>query len=560
MREGIVTELIMSSLAYASEEMGITLRNSSYSPNIRDRMDHSCAILDAGGRLLAQAEHIPVHLGSLPWGLKKTLEFVECEGMELHDRDTLIVNNPYISGTHLNDITLITPIFFRNRIVAFSASKAHHSDVGGKVPGSIPADATEIFQEGLIIDPVKLLRRGRLDESVLHILSSNSRDPYQRLGDIKAQTAANRLGRKRVQSILEDHGISAFKNASETALNRSERMMRLSISEFPDGSSEAVDWMEMPDMPEIQLKVRIIKQADRILIDYTGTAEQMKAPINAVYGVTLSGVYFVMKCLTDPGIVMNDGCFRPVTVNVPEGTLLNPQFPFPVSAGNTETSMRNADILFKAMTRFAGNRVPAACGGSMNNVMIGGVFRSKTWSFYETNAVGMGASSELDGTDGVHCNMTNTLNSPVELVEVDYPVSIVKYQFREGSGGTGKWRGGCGIERSYLIQAPNTSMTLMSEREFHSPWGLNGGDGGATTEIFLNRGGKITRVPSKCTLELNEGDVVTINTAGGGGYGRKEDRDFAKIETDRRNGIMDAQNLTSVSPAWITVRRHEKRR
>ena len=534
----IVSEIIKSSLTFCSEEMGVALRNSAYSPNIKDRMDHSCAILDSGGRLLAQAEHIPVHLGSLPWGLKKTLEYVEREGMELLKGDMVLVNNPYLSGTHLNDVTVISPVFHGNSIVAYSANKAHHSDIGGKVPGSIPADATELFQEGIIIDPVKLVNRGKIDNNILSLLSSNSRDPYQRKGDLRAQIAANILGGRRLTSLLAEYGLRSFESAAESALDYSEKMTRLEIARFPDKSGEATDVMEMPGMDGIIMHVVVSKKNDSITIDYSGTSSQVRAPINGVYGVTLSAVYYVLKCITDPDIMMNDGCFRPVTVNAPSGTLLNPTFPYPVSAGNTETSMRNADLLLRAFYALVPDRIPASCGGSMNNVMIGGLAGGRTWSFYETNAVGAGALNGRDGIDGIHCNMTNTLNTPAELVEVYYPLAIAGYQFREGSGGKGRWRGGAGVERSYRIKSDDTLFTVMAEREFHGPLGLEGGGEGGRTEVLLKHNGRTQRIPSKCTLSLSAGDVVTVRTAGGGGFGPYAERDKASLEKDMRERLV----------------------
>lgn len=533
----IVSELIRSSLTFCSEEMGIALRNSAYSPNIKDRMDHSCAVLDSGGRLLAQAEHIPVHLGSLPWGLKRTLEYLEKEGTELLKGDMVIVNNPYLSGTHLNDVTLIAPVFHKGSIIAYAANKAHHSDVGGKVPGSIPSDATDLFQEGMIIDPVKAVSRGRIDANVLSLLSSNSRDPYQRKGDLRAQVAANILGERRISSIVREHGLKSFEAACGSALDYSERITRSSLDSFPDASGEASDVMEMPGMGDVRLHVTVSKRKDTVSVDYTGTSEQVRAPINAVYGVTLSAVYYVLKCITDPDLMMNDGCFRPVKVNAPAGTVLNPEFPYPVSAGNTETSMRNADLLLSAFHAIVPDRIPASAGGSMNNVMMGGIHKGRTWSFYETNAVGMGASIGRDGTDGIHCHMTNTLNTPVELVELNYPLAVTAYQFRDGSGGPGKWRGGAGIERSYLVK-DSTLFTIMAEREWHQPKGLAGGGGGAMTEVYLERGGLRERISSKCTIELRAGDIVTIRTAGGGGYGPYAERDGRALEEDRRSGLV----------------------
>ncbi len=307
MENPIVFEVVKNSLTFCSEEMGIALRNAAYSPNIKDRMDHSCAIMDAGGRLLAQAEHIPVHLGSLPWGLKRTLQHMEEEGLNLAERDMIMVNNPYLSGTHLNDITLISPIFHRGEIVAYAANKAHHSDVGGSVPGSIPARGESIYEEGFIANPVKLVARGKIDSNVLSLLSSNSRDAYQRKGDIRAQIAANILGERRVKSLIADYGVKTFRDASESSLAYSERLMRLSISSFCEDRGEAEDCMEMPGLGEVGMHVTVTRKGDAIRINYDGTAEQVPAPINAVYGVTVSAVYYVLKCITDPDMLMNDG-------------------------------------------------------------------------------------------------------------------------------------------------------------------------------------------------------------------------------------------------------------
>lgn len=513
-------EVIRGSLAYASEEMGITLRNSAYSPNIKDRMDHSCAILDSRGRLIAQAEHIPVHLGSLPWGLKKVLEYMEKEGMNIARGDMVLVNNPYIAGTHLNDITVIRPVFYGSRLVAFVSNKAHHSDVGGKVPGSIPPDAIDIYQEGLILDPVKVMKGNRVVEDIVRTIASNSRSPYQRKGDIRAQIAANLIGERRVLALVERYGPEVFNEGVEEAINYTERVIRSGLSTLPDSSEEAEDYVELPDGGLAKINVRIKKRGGFLSVDYSGTSPQVRVPLNAVYGVTLSGVYYVVKALTDPEIMMNDGCFRVIDVRVPEGTILNPVFPAPVSGGNVETSMRNVDALLKAFAKIAPERVPAACGGSMNNIMFGGVYKGMTWSFYETVGVGLGAYNGGNGLNGVHCNMTNTMNTPVELVELYYPLRIERYELREGSGGEGMYRGGMGVERVYRVLADNTVFTVIADRERIAPWGLMGGGNGKPTEVYIKRGEEIKRVPAKHSEELMKDDLVILRTAGGGGYGR----------------------------------------
>ncbi|MBX8641736.1 MAG: hydantoinase B/oxoprolinase family protein [Thermoplasmata archaeon] len=540
--ESFTSEIISSSLMYASEEMGIVLRNSAYSPNIKDRMDHSCALLDREGRLIAQAEHIPVHLGSLPWGLGRTLQHMRREGMQISVGDMIAVNNPYLSGTHLNDITVIRPVFHKGKLAAFAANKAHHSDVGGKVPGSIPFDAEELFQEGFIIDPVKLMKKGRTDVSFIRLLSSNSRDPYQRRGDIRAQIAANLLGETRLRALLEKYGIRSFEEANETAIQRSREITEHRLSEMKDGISGAEDYMELPDGRKVVLRVRLKKKGRRLTADYEGTAEQVRTPLNAVFGVTLSGVYFALRAIAGTDMVTNDGCFSPVDVRVPERSLLNPEFPFPVSAGNTETSMRNVDVLFRAFAGFAPGKVPAACGGSMNNVMIGGVSHGSTWSFYETNGVGSGAYDGGDGVSGIQCNMTNTMNTPAEIVELDYPIEIVRYELRTGSGGAGRWRGGCGIDRAYRALEKMT-LTVVAERENTFPYGLEGGEDGKGSEFHLMKNsspGTWKRVPSKCSIEMEQGDIFLIRTAGGGGYGNANERTLTDRINDERQGLTQA--------------------
>jgi N-methylhydantoinase B len=547
--ESFTAEIIASSLTYASEEMGIALRNSAYSPNIKDRMDHSCAILDACGRLIAQAEHIPVHLGSLPWGLRQTLDRMEREGMQLSAGDMVAVNNPYLSGTHLNDITVIRPVFHGGRIVAYAANKAHHSDVGGKVPGSIPFDAENIFQEGFIIDPVYLMRKGRINSTFIKLLSSNSRDPYQRKGDIRAQIAANLLGEARVLSLLERSGLRLFNAASHTAILRSRRIAELRLSGMPDGRYGAEDCMELPDGARVRLRVTLIKKGRFLKVDYEGTAPQVSMPLNAVYGVTLSGVYYAFRAVAGTDTATNEGCFSPLEVTVPRRSMLNPEFPCPVSAGNTETSMRNVDVLFRAFSRIVPDEIPAACGGSMNNIMMGGVAGGSTWSFYETNGVGSGACHGSDGVSGIQCNMTNTMNTPVEIVELNYPVEIVRYELRTGSGGAGRWRGGCGIERAYRARE-KTTLTVVAERENTFPYGLEGGEEGRGSEFHLMRKsspGIWKRVPSKCSFELEHGDIFHIRTAGGGGYGNADERSELERRNDERNGLTQAAPL----PLWF---------
>ena len=541
--DSTTVEIIRNSLVYASEEMGIALRNSAYSPNIRERMDHSAAIFDNQARLLAQAEHIPVHLGSLPWGLVKTLEYCDREGIDLEEFSMIMLNNPYLAGTHLNDVTVIRPIYSSNRLVAYTANKAHHTDVGGKVPGSISIDAKSLFEEGVVIDPRYLTRKNRFVNSAVAALSSKSRTPRERIGDLKAQTAANITGERRVLELVKKHGRKMFEQACEESLKKTEQLMRLRLSKIPSGTYRAQDQLEDPDGHDIQLQVTITLSKGRLKVDYTGTDSQVSNPLNAVYGVTLSGVYYVTRTLTGDDVPANHGAFTPITIHAPEGTILNPTFPHPVAGGNVETSQRNADLLYRAFSKAIPDKVPADSGGSMNNIMMGGTYKGRNWAFYETIGVGLGARKDSDGIDGIQANMTNTMNTPIEEIERSYPLLIKQYELRPDSSGLGRHRGGTGIIRSYQALADDITVTVLADRGRNRPQGLFGGGPGARTKVTLSkkkRGKPMkVRLPVKTTIVLDKGDIIEIKTAGGAGYGRPERRPRSRIKLDLENGIVN---------------------
>ena len=536
------SEIVRNSLVYASEEMGIALRNSSYSPNIRERMDHSAAIFDNEGRLLAQAEHIPVHLGSLPWGLAKTLEYCEREGIYLEEFSMIMVNNPYIAGTHLNDVTVIRPIYHSNRLVGYTANKAHHADVGGKVPGSISVDAKTLFEEGVVVDPKYLIRKNRFVQNAVTAFVSKSRTPKERVGDLKAQTAANITGERRVLELVRKHGWKPFREACAESLRKTEQLMRLRLYKIPAGTYQARDSLEDPDGHDIHLRVTLTISKGNLKVDYTGTGGQVSNPLNAVYGVTLSGVHYVTRTLTGDDVPANHGAFTPITVNAPEGTILNPTFPHPVAGGNVETSQRNADLLYRAFSKAIPDRVPADSGGSMNNIMMGGTFKGRSWAFYETIGVGLGARSDADGIDGIQANMTNTMNTPIEEIERSYPLLIKQYELRPDSAGPGRHRGGSGIVRSYQSLSDDITVTVLSDRGRKRPQGLFEGGPGARTEVTLYKKDKgktrKIRLPVKITVLLEKGDVIEIKTAGGGGYGKAENREKSRMRNDIENEII----------------------
>jgi N-methylhydantoinase B len=568
----ITTELIRAALTYASEEMGIALRNSSYSPNIRERMDHSCSIFDVRRRLLAQAEHIPVHLGSLPFAVHSTLEsFKET----LVEGDDILVNDPALAGTHLPDLTLIKPVFYKGKPAGYVANKAHHSDIGGKSPGSMPSDSTELREEGLIIEPVKLIRSGIVDNDVIDMITSNVRTPKTTIGDLKAQIAANKTGERRLIEVIERYGADVVEEAVDSAMTISEKRLRKSLEEMPEGEFEAEDYIEDAGIIDEQsrIRVKITKNADSIKIDYTGTDGQVKAPINAPLGVTMAGVYYTIKCVTDPTIPTNDGFSRPIEIYAPKGSLLNPIFPAPVAGGNVETSQRNVDTLLKAFSKMIPEKICAAAQGTMNNITVGGEEQiGGRWSFYETIGGGMGASSEVDGADGVHVHMTNTMNTPMETIESSYPLRLIKYELREDSGGPGKKRGGVGIERSWILLGENATVSILAERNKIAPWGLRGGREAAKGEFFLlSSDGTKRKIGSKSTFELKKGEALIIRTPGGGGYGDPRERDPDAVLRDVLNGLVSVEaadreygvaiNIEKKSISWnLTRKLRENRR
>jgi len=517
----VLPELIRSALLYASEEMGIAVRNSAYSPNIKERLDHSCALFDADCRLIAQAEHIPVHLGSLPWGLKRSVQEIQ-RRYRLQPGQMWMVNDPYISGTHLNDVTIVRPIFSEDQLVGFAANKAHHTDVGGSVPGSISATAPDLFAEGIVMPPSLLVQNDAIIASAVEWLASNSRTPDSRAGDLRAQVAGNFTGERRVLELIERYSRATFEAAIERFLDASERRMRARIAALGDGVFSAVDYLEDPaGEPALVLRVTIRLRNGTAHFDYTGTSPQIAAPLNAVFGVTLSGVHYALRAVTDPTIPMNEGCFRPVSVEAPEGSLLNPRRPAPVGGGNVETSMRNADLLLQAFAKAAPDRIPASSGGTMSNVMLGGATgNDQPWAFYETNGCGMGARPSSDGPSGIHCHMTNTLNTPIEAIERYYPLRVTTYELADGSGGAGRHRGGDGLIRSLTLTEGSARCSLLSDRHRIRPPGAVGGEDGACGSHHLVREGARSLLPAKTTFDLQLNDMIEVRTPGGGGYGR----------------------------------------
>ena len=504
-------QVLISRLTGVAEEMGAVLRRAAFSPNIKERADCSAALFTADGHLLVQAEHIPVHLGSMPASVRAA---IDAFGGRLEPGDQIVVNDPFAGGTHLNDITLVAPCFVDGRLIGFAANRAHHADVGGAAPGSIPADATEIQQEGLRIPPV------RLDPGIRALVLANSRTPLERAGDLDAQVGANLLGVERLAGF-------ASMPLSEL-LDYGERRMRAALAELADGESTFTDVVDSTGSAADQqrpsrITVTVSVRDDQVTFDFTGTDPQSRGNVNAVEAVTVSAVVFAIRSVLDPTIPANGGALRVIDVIAPAGTIVAALPPAAVGAGNVEVSQRVADVCLGALARLAPGRVGAASQGTMNNLLIGG----DGWVYYETVGGGQGGSPMGSGMSGVHTAMTNTKNTPIEALERAYPMRVLRYRLRRDSGGAGSAPGGEGIERD-LEMLEDVTASLITERRVSQPWGLAGGEPGATGENWLLPGGdeaRAERLADKCTLRLKAGDVLRMLTPGGGGWGAGRLRD-----------------------------------
>ena len=528
----ISLELFRSALTAIAEEMGVVLTRSSYSPNIKERRDFSCALFDLEGRLIAQAAHIPVHLGSMPDSVASALDTFD----HFSPGDIIALNDPFLGGTHLPDITLIAPIYVQvdgeQRLIGFAANRAHHSDVGGMSPGSMPM-ATEIYQEGIIIPPVKLWEADRPNQALLDVVLRNVRTPDERRGDLAAQTAANRTAIRRMQELIDRWGLSTTEEHIDALIAYAERIARATIEAIPDGHYEFTDHLDndgVSDEP-VPITAKVTVQGDTITVDFTGSAQQTRGNVNAVAAVAKSATYYVVRCLMPEDAPMNHGTFAPVTVIAPEGSVVNARQPAAVAQGNVETSQRITDVVFGALATAMPDIVPAASQGTMNNITAGGIDprTGQPFAYYETMGGGMGARPGLDGLSGVHTHMSNTLNTPVEAFEYAYPMRVNKYCLRDHSGGKGASRGGDGLVRELAFEVP-TEVTLLTERRSTSPYGLQGGEPGVRGENRLQHEGQEKVLPGKVHFQAMPGDRLTILSPGGGGWGKP------KREDDLSNG------------------------
>jgi N-methylhydantoinase B len=486
----IELQVIGSALRAVCEEMGAVLVRAAFSANIKERRDCSAALFDADGRMIAQAEHIPVHLGAMPEAVA---------AVRAHDPapdDVFILNDPFTGGTHLPDITLVS-----STALGFAVTRAHHADVGGKEPGSLPADSTRLAEEGVVIPPT------RLDEDVLADLLARMRNPEERRGDLRAQLAAHRLAARRIDDLCDRRGRDRVAAAMDELYAYSERLVRAAIARLPDGRFEATDAVEARD-GELEIRAAITIAGEEVTVDFAGTTQQHEGNLNCPLAVTRSAVYFVVRCLTDPDVPASGGAFAPVAVRAPAGCLVNARPPAAVAAGNVETSCRIADVVFAAFGQAV--EVPAQGQGTMNNLTFG----NERFTYYETLGGGQGACADADGPSAVHVTMSNTLNTPVEALELSYPLRVRRYGLRLGSGGAGAHRGGDGVIRE--IEALEACRySIVSERRARAPLGAAGGSEGAAGRNLLNG----REIPAKITGDLAAGDVLTIETPGGGGHG-----------------------------------------
>jgi N-methylhydantoinase B len=505
----VTLQVMSGALRAVCEEMGAVLVHAAHSANIKERRDASTALFDAAGEMVMQAEHIPVHLGAMPDAVAAVLKHDPGPG------DAWILNDPFDGGTHLPDITIVSPAFVGDRRLGFAASRAHHADVGGETPGSMPAHSTELSQEGVVIGPTALVSGGRLDAPLLDELTGRMRGPAQRQADLRAQLAANRIAEQRLVALTERHGLELLERGMAEVLDYAERRTRAAIAEIPDGSYFAEDVLEddassEPGLLRIAATVRVA--GDEVAVDFSGTDPQAAGNLNCPLSVTKSAVYFVLRVVTDPDIPASAGAYRPVRVTAPPGCLVNARRPAAVAGGNVETSSRIADVV---MLAFAGAvAVPAQGQGTMNNLTLG----NESFTYYETMGGGQGACPDAPGPNAVHVAMSNTLNTPVEALEQEFPLRVTEYSVRRGSGGAGRHRGGDGLVREVEALA-EMDYALLTERRRVAPRGGAGGGPGLPGRNRLVRAAGNEELPAKAQGRLERGDRLRIEAPGGGGFG-----------------------------------------
>jgi N-methylhydantoinase B len=560
-RDPVELEIFKNLYHSIAEEMGAALRRTAFSPNIKERRDYSCAVFDGAGEVIAMGDHMPVHLGSMPMSVRAAIDAGTME-----PGDIVMLNDPFRGGTHLPDITLVAPVYVEqgpasrvgkknkaqstNKVPHFSralgarsgnfgsspdfyvASRAHHADVGGAYAGSMGL-CREIYQEGIRIPPVKLMRAGVMNRDVLAMLLNNVRTPEEREGDLGAQIAACHTGAERLREVCARYSLERVRRAAAELLDYSEELMRAFLRRVPKGEYKAEDFLDGDGISEREVKiaatVNVWGQPLRpgptqpmVTVDFTGSDPQVEGSINAVAAITYSACFYVFRCLLAEDVPAAAGLMRPIEVIAPEGSIVNARPPAAVAGGNVETSQRIVDVLLRALAQAIPDRIPAAASGTMNNLTIGGVDprTGEPFAYYETIAGGMGARPGKPGVSGVHTHMTNSLNTPAEALEYAYPLRVLRYSLRPGSGGEGKFKGGDGIVREIEVLT-DCEVTLLADRRSRGPWGLAGGADGTPGKAFVTRqDGSLERMPAKFSTRLHKGERITIETPGGGGWAR----------------------------------------
>ncbi len=512
-------ELFRHLLVSIAEEMGIVLRKTAYSANIKERRDYSCAVYDAAGETVAMGDHMPVHLGAMPLSVRQAMR-----AFRLAPGDVVILNDPFRGGTHLPDITAVAGVFLggASRPAFYVANRAHHADVGGQSPGSMPL-AREIYQEGVRIPPVLLVRGGEFDRELLGLILANVRTPAEREGDLLAQVMSIRRGQQRLAALVGRHGPARVRRNMAALQDYSERMMRAAIRRLPNGVYRFTDYLDSDGVSRrpVRIQVAVTIRGDQAEVDFAGSDPQAAGPVNANYAIAVSATLYVFRCLITEDVPYTGGLLRPIRVLAPEGSVVNARPPAAMAAGNVETSQRITDVLLGALSRAAPERIPAASSGTMSNLSVGGwdAARARAFAYYETIAGGMGASARAAGLSAVHTHMTNSWNTPVEALEHQFPLRIRAYRIRAGSGGRGRQPGGDGIVREYEFLAP-CEVTLLSDRRVRAPYGLAGGAPGQPGRNTLLRGRKSIALAGMAKVDAQPGDILRIETPGGGGFGK----------------------------------------
>jgi len=509
----IELSLFVSRMEAVCDEMGAVLRRTAFSPNIKDRLDFSCALFDEQGELCAQAAHIPVHLGSMAFALADIVNRFDWE-----EGDIVILNDPFLGGTHLPDVTVLAPVFFENKLAGFVVNRAHHANIGSDSPGSMP-NSSSLEEEGLIISPQYLYRKGDLNQdlaSILRNLNKNSQNNEEIGGDFSAQLSALYTGIQRLQELIKSLGFTGFHIALDALNHYGENLAAFALKNIPAGTYCFDDVMDDDGLGNLNLaiKLELIVSTENIIADFRGTAPQVNGNINCPLSVTAAAVYYVFRCLMPEYTPACAGIFRHLSIQAPASCLVNASYPAAVVAGNVETSSRIVDVVLGALYKALPDQIPAASQGSMNNIAMGNYSEKGRWDYYETLAGGMGAGPHFDGLSAVHTHMTNTLNTPVESLEMHYPIRISSYAIRKNSGGKGLHQGGDGLSRVYEF-LQETKVSIISERRENAPWGLAGGDCAKSGENFLDA----EALPGKCSIIAKQGQLLTINTPGGGAWG-----------------------------------------